>query len=353
MKPLLPNGYAFDFNQKKEEILKRIYEDNNLEIYVLNSKYFLNLFKKEFKISPAKREKFGIFEIRIAGKIYECFLTAKNYSHSTNELLEQFNKTRGFEAVAGMDELKNQLERDIIWPLQNEEMRQKFKISIPNGILLYGPPGCGKTFIAQKLAEEINFTFIAVKHSDVSSPYIHGGVGKIAAIFEKAISKAPAVVFIDEIEGILPKRDELGSNQSYKVEEINEFLQHLNNAAEKNILVIGATNYIHIIDDAVLRSGRFDKKFLVYAPDLSARISLFEMYLDGVPLDRNVNFSSLARICDGYSCSDIKLICENARRDAAYSGLNTITKDLLENIISNTTPSINSEKNTNKIGFFQ
>jgi len=256
-----------------------------------------------------------------------------------NELNKDITTLTGFDAVAGMKELKAQLIQDVIYPITQKDKFEKFKLTIPNGILLYGPPGCGKTFIVRKLAEELNFKYLEVKHSDVTTPYIHGGVGKIANVFNEAKLKAPAIVFIDELEGMVPERSNLDGTQSYKLEEVNEFLTHLNDAGKNNILVIGATNQPELIDKAILRSGRFDKKIYVMPPDFDARKHLFKIYLEERPLN-NIDYDTLAGQTINYSCSDIEFICNEAARRAVAQNLNFIEQDLLLEIIENTISSI-------------
>lgn len=334
-KPILPNGYTY----KGIQISHRIFADKNMEIYQTHNDSYLNLLKKECEIPPSKMIKFDISQIKISHKNYFAFQSAENYEECSQILIENLTKLSGFDAVAGMNELKDKLTQDLINPIKHKEKYAKFKISIPNGILLYGPPGCGKTFIVKKLAEELEFTFLEVKHSDVSTPYIHGGVGKIAEVFTLAKQKSPAIVFIDELDGLLPSRLGLDGSQNYKLEEINEFLQHLNNAGKNDILVVGATNQLELIDKAVLRSGRFDKKFFVPPPDLKARMALFEMYLAGRPL-QTLDYEELAIKTQDYSCSDIELICNDSARAAVAKGLEYITQNLIESIIKTTKSSI-------------
>lgn len=165
IKPTLPNGYTY----KGTQISHRIFADKNVEIYQTNNGRYLNLLKKEFEILPSKKAKFDIDELKIARKNYFVFQSAKNYEEYSQILIENLTKLSGFDAVAGMNELKDKLMQDLINPIKYKERYAKFKISIPNGILLYGPPGCGKTFIVQKLAEELEFAFLEIKHSDVST----------------------------------------------------------------------------------------------------------------------------------------------------------------------------------------
>lgn len=252
--------------------------------------------------------------------------------------MQMLQTKKGFDDVAGMQDLKDALTRDIILPLTQKEYYEKFKISIPNGVLFYGPPGCGKTFIVRKLAEELGYNFFDIKHSDVASPYIHGGVGKIAEIFERARKDSPIIIFIDELDGLMPKRSSL-NGENYKLEEINEFLLHLNNASKDGILVIGATNQLNLIDEAVLRAGRFDKKIYIPPPDLTSRLYLFEMYLNERPI-KDIDYKELATQTANYSAADISFICDEAARHAVASHLDNIDMKLLKNIISQTKSSI-------------
>lgn len=249
----------------------------------------------------------------------------------------------GFDCVAGMTDLKILLINDVLRPLLFPKKYKKFRLSIPNGILLYGPPGCGKTFIVQKLAEELGYNFIELNPSSVATPYVHGAVSNIAEVFEKAKQEAPSIVFIDEIEGLMPKREGLSSFSDIKKEEVNEFLLQLNKAGENKILVVGATNRPHIIDTAILRSGRMDKRIYVSPPDFEARKELFKIYLSGRPYDKNMNFDKLAESTNGYACSDIELIVTEAARAAVALNKKMITEDLFTDAILKITPSISPE----------
>ena len=133
---------------------------------------------------------------------------------------------QGLDKVAGMHVLKELLRREVVAPVRNPEPFRKYGLSIPNGILLYGPPGCGKTYIARQLAEELGHYFVEIIPSELASPFIHGSVIKIRDLFDTAAEHAPAVVFIDEFEALVPSRETLGGHQEYKSSEVNEFLAH-------------------------------------------------------------------------------------------------------------------------------
>jgi len=220
----------------------------------------------------------------------------------------------GFDDVAGMDELKKRLQEEVIDLLRNPEKYKRLRVKTPNGILLYGPPGCGKTFIAEKFAEELGCNYMYIHCSDVASPYIHGGQEKIAAVFQQAYENAPTILFLDELDAMLASRS-LHDNISMSG-EVNEFLTQLNNCGEKGVIVIGATNNPTMIDPAALRSGRFDIKEYVPAPSESERELLFKLSLRDIAA-KDVDYKKLASLTDGYVSKDI---CALVNRAALVSG---------------------------------
>jgi AAA+ superfamily predicted ATPase/DNA-binding FadR family transcriptional regulator len=251
---------------------------------------------------------------------------------------------KGFASVAGMLELKALLTKDVIKPLKNPDKYKKFNVTIPNGILLFGPPGCGKTFIVEKLAEEVGYNFQVVPPSRIGSKYIHETSDNIAKIFTEAKNLAPTILFFDEFEALVPKRESLGSEGQFKNEEINEFLTHLNNASKMGILVVGATNQPDLIDSAVMRAGRMDKIILVPPPDFEARKELFSSRLSKVPHSSDMDFGKLAEKTEYYSSSDIAAIIEAAGRIAGDQDLDEINEDLMEHVIENSKPSISKSQ---------
>lgn len=247
---------------------------------------------------------------------------------------------RGFACVAGMEELKERLKRDVIQPLKNPEKYKKFKVSIPNGILFYGPPGCGKTFIVRKLAEELGFTFIEVHNSSIGSSYMHGTAQNIAAKFQEAVDHAPTILFFDEIEGMVPNRENISSSESHKQEEINEFLTQLNNASKNNVLVIGATNQPDLIDSAIMRSGRMDKRVYIPPPDHEARKALFKVGLVDRPCASDIDIDKLAKLTENYASSDISLIVEESARAAVDLDRDEIDMEILQWKVGEIKPSL-------------
>lgn len=274
--------------------------------------------------------------------------------YSDDDLVEvsrAFSGEVGLAAVAGMAALKEMLLNDVILPLRDPERYRRFRVAIPHGILLFGPPGCGKTYIVKRLAEELRYFFVEMRPSSVATPYVHGAVSNIAAVFDEARARAPSIVFIDEIEALLPKREELSGSADIKKEEINEFLLHLNNAGDQGVLVVGATNRPHMIDTAILRAGRMDKRIFVPPPDFEARDELFQHCLRGRPAAEKIDFETLARLTENYVSADIELIVTEAARAAIKTNSELIDQALLEDAIARMGPSVSAEEISSYLGF--
>lgn len=346
-KPILHNGFEVKEGAKVKSRIDKVFFT---EIYELSNNSFFYLF---LNLNPNevidRRGKYELVRINIASKEFIGVIVQSHTNQNLSLVIEELTTLRGFDNIAGMTDLKNLLIAEVINPLRDPERFKKFKVSIPNGILLYGPPGCGKTFIVRKLAEELGYNFFEVKHSDLATPFIHGSVGNIGKVFETAKQNSPAIVFFDEISGLVPNRQNLNDSSSHKEEEVNEFLIQLNDAADNNILVVGATNYIDRIDPAVLRPGRMDKKIHVPPPDSEARKELFKLGLSGRPHDENIDFDYLAKITEGYSSADIiEGIIEGSARIAANLDKQSIDQELLEVEIGKLKP---VEESHSKIGF--
>ena len=242
----------------------------------------------------------------------------------------------GFADIAGMDELKEMLRQRVILILKDKELAEKYKLTPPNGMLLYGPPGCGKSFFAEKFAEETGFNFILVKASDLGSIYIHGSQGKIADLFKKAEKHAPTVLCFDEFDAFVPSRS--GSMDSNQAGEVNEFLTQLNNCSKRGIFVVATSNRPDKVDPAVLRTGRIDKQVYVPMPDATARRLMFELYLKDRPCGE-IDSEELAKASDGYVASDIAYVVNEAATIAAFKR-EDITQELLLNTIKGIKPSV-------------
>lgn len=246
-------------------------------------------------------------------------------------------KGKGFDAIAGMNELKAQLKLDVIDALHNPEEYAKYGITIPNGMLLYGPPGCGKTFFAKHFAEEVGFNFMLATPSTLKSRYINATQENIAKMFEEAEKNAPTIIFIDEINELLPNRASDAHEMAKSA--VNEMLAQMDRTGEKGIFIIGATNYPDMIDPAMLRAGRLDKKFYLPPPDFEARKSMFEMYLKNRPLDFGIDYEYLSKITEHYVSADIEFLVNEASR-LALKSKSRISMNILEQVIKNIKPSV-------------
>lgn len=249
-------------------------------------------------------------------------------------------KGAGFADIAGMKELKDILSNDVIRAINEKELYSSYGVTIPNGILLYGPPGCGKTFISEKFAEEIGFNFLKLNPSEVKSKYINATEENIGNIFKEAEEQAPTVLFFDEIDALVPSRDD--NLHHMNASSVNEFLAQMSNCAERGIFIIAATNRPDKIDSAILRTGRVDKKIFVAPPDFEARKEMLELYLKKRPTDFTIDYSVLAEKTKFFVASDIKFIVDEASREALKTK-SRISHDLLDKVILDFIPSISSK----------
>ncbi|MDR2292095.1 MAG: AAA family ATPase [Prevotellaceae bacterium] len=246
-------------------------------------------------------------------------------------------KGKGFAAIAGMQQLKEQMKTDVIDVIEKPEEYRQHNLGLPNGMLLYGPPGCGKTFFAECFAEEAGYNFIKIVASDIASIYIHGTQEKIRKLFDEARKNAPTILYFDELDAMVPDRENTMHNYG---SEVNEFLSQLDNIGDSGVFVIGSTNQANLIDKAVLRAGRLEKWFYIPPPDFEARKAMFELYLKDRPLDFGIDYNKLAALTENYVSSDIKLLIDEASRKTIKDQLKRISMNTLEFVIKNQKPTI-------------
>ena len=276
-------------------------------------------------------------ELKVDRQSAKKRIIADSPSENTKNTESSKKKGEGFAAIAGMEDLKNQLREEVIEPLYHPEEYRRYGVTIPNGMLLYGPPGCGKTFFAKHFAEEVGFNFMCITPATLKSRYVNATQENIAKMFKDAEEKAPTIIFIDEINELVPNRESNVHEMSRSA--VNEMLAQMDRTGEKGIFIIGATNYPHTIDPAILRAGRLDKKYYVGVPDMKARKALFELYLKNRPYDFGLDYEELASLTENYVSADIQLIVNDASR-AALKRHSRITMDLLRSAIEETRPSL-------------
>ena len=217
--------------------------------------------------------------------------------------------------VAGMTEVKQRLEAAFLAPMRNPELRRLYGKSLRGGLLLYGPPGCGKTFIARAVAGELGARFIAVSFADIIDMFVGQSERNIHELFEIARRNAPCVLFLDEVDAIGQKRSQLRHTPMRSA--VNQLLLELDDISGNNegVFLLAATNHPWDVDSALRRPGRFDRTLLVLPPDAAAREGVFRYHLKDRPV-AGIDLAKLAKQTDGYSGADIAYICETAAERA-------------------------------------
>ncbi len=252
--------------------------------------------------------------------------------------LKEIKKGQGFSAIAGMQELKDTIQLDVIDALTEKERYAEYGLTIPNGMLLYGPPGCGKTFFAERMAEEIGFSLYQIKPSDIQSKYVNASQENIKNLFDEARKNAPSIIFIDELDAMVPNRNDSNVNHM-NTSAVNEFLAQMNNCGDDGVFIIGATNRPNAIDPAILRAGRLDKVIYLPPPDFEARELMFKLYLEKRPREVGLDYAFLAKSTENFVSSDIKFLCDEASRKALKMK-SRISKEILLETINDNKPSI-------------
>ena len=217
--------------------------------------------------------------------------------------------------VAGLDEVKKRLEAAFLAPMRNPELRKLYGKSLRGGLLLYGPPGCGKTFVARAVAGELGARFITVSFADLIDMFVGRSERNIHDLFEVARRNAPCVVFLDEVDAIGQKRSQLRNTPMRSA--VNQLLLELDDVASDNtgVFLLAATNHPWDVDSALRRPGRFDRTLLVLPPDGPAREGVFRFHLRERPV-AGIDLGRLSRLTDGYSGADIAHVCETAAERA-------------------------------------
>jgi len=228
-----------------------------------------------------------------------------------------------WDDIGGLGEVKEDLKEAVEWPLNNPDIFSKLGIKPPKGILLLGPPGCGKTLLAKAVATESAANFITIKGPEIFSKWVGESEKAIREVFRKARMAAPAVIFFDEIDSLLPRRGLGFSDSGVSERVISQLLTEMDGIVTlEDIVVIAATNRPDMVDPAVLRPGRFDRLIYVPEPDEESKIQIFKIYTKNMPLAKDVDTKALASNAKNYSGADIEALCREAAMVALRRDVN-------------------------------
>jgi transitional endoplasmic reticulum ATPase len=239
-----------------------------------------------------------------------------------------------WDDVGGLESLKEELREAIEWPLKHKEAFEYVDVSAPKGILLHGPPGTGKTLIAKAVAKMTESNFISIKGPELLSKWVGESEKGVREVFRKARQAAPCIIFFDEVDSLVPRR---GGNDSSHVTEsvVSQILTEIDGLEElNNVLVIGATNRLDMVDPALLRPGRFDRIIEVPKPDASGRKHIFEIHTKKKPLASDVDVSKLVQLTEGYTGAEIAAVCNRAAITALKRHVNGEVQSLKDVKIS-------------------
>ncbi|MEM4518150.1 MAG: CDC48 family AAA ATPase, partial [Sulfolobales archaeon] len=243
-----------------------------------------------------------------------------------------------YEDIGGMKHVIERIRELVELPLKYPELFKRLGIEPPKGVLLYGPPGCGKTLLAKAVANEIDAYFIAINGPEIMSKFYGESEARLREIFEDAKKHSPSVIFIDEIDAIAPKRDEVvGEVERRVVAQLLALMDGLESRGD--VIVIGATNRPHALDPALRRPGRFDREIEIPLPDRQGRLEILQIHTRSMPLSKDVDLAKIAEITHGYTGADLASLAKEAALNALRRYLpkidltrNEIPSELLESI---------------------
>jgi transitional endoplasmic reticulum ATPase len=290
-------------------------------------RYLPQINLEEERIPPAVLEKMEVTMEDFLGAYKEVTPTAMR------EVYIEVTTVHWGDA-GGLDDVKQRLKEAVEWPIKSPEIFTKLGIRPPKGILLYGPPGCGKTLLARAVATESEANFISIKGPEVFSKWVGESEKAIREVFRKARMAAPAVIFLDEIDSLTPKRGMGMSDSGVSERVISQLLTEMDGITTlQDIVVVAATNRPDMVDSAVMRPGRFDRLIYVPEPDEKSRLQIFKIYTKGMPICKDVDLNQLTIATKYYSGADIESLCREAAMHALRRDINSTEvsmKDFLD-----------------------
>ncbi len=302
-------------------------------------RYLPQINLEEERIPPAVLEKMEVKMDDFLGAFKEVTPTAMRevYIEVT---------TVHWEDAGGLDDVKQRLIEAVEWPIKSPEIFTKLGIRPPKGILLYGPPGCGKTLLARAVATESEANFISIKGPEVFSKWVGESEKAIREVFRKARMAAPAVVFLDEIDSLTPRRGMGMSDSGVSERVISQLLTEMDGIVTlQDIVVIAATNRPDMVDPAVLRPGRFDRLIYVPEPDEKSRLQILKIYTKGMPICKDVDLTQLTTATKYYSGADIESLCREAAMHALRKNISSteVTMKDFQDALKEMGPSISPD----------
>lgn len=280
-------------------------------------RYLPQINLEEERIPPAVLEKMEVTMDDFSGAYKEVTPTAMR------EVYIEVS-TVHWDDAGGLEDVKQHLKEAVEWPIKNPEIFTRLGIRPPKGILLYGPPGCGKTLLARAVSTESEANFISIKGPEVFSKWVGESEKAIREVFRKARMAAPAVIFLDEIDSLTPRRGMGMSDSGVSERVISQLLTEMDGITSlQDIVVVAATNRPDMVDSAVLRPGRFDRLIYVPEPDDKSRLQIFKIYTKGMPLGNDVDLNPLTMATKYYSGADIESLCREAAMHALRRDVNS------------------------------
>ena len=231
-----------------------------------------------------------------------------------------------WDDIGGLEEIKQELKEAVEWPLKYPKLFEKAGIRPLNGILLFGPPGCGKTLLAKAIATETQSNFISIKGPEIFSKWVGESERAVREIFRKARQAAPSIIYFDEIDAITSGREDVSGTQVYS-SIVNQILVEMDGIENrKGIMIIASTNRPDLVDPAFLRPGRFDRLIYVDAPDYESRLKILQVHTKKMPLADDVNLKHIAQLTEGYSGADLENVCREAGMQAIREKMEAFDK---------------------------
>lgn len=339
--PLVLKSENVELPDFMKEILKKALSLNSIHRFSSADAFFEKLLEK---LAPEDNENTEEPVKDESDRVLNNLEQALNNASSAPQVKQiHFRKGsgNGFDQVAGRDELKEQLRKEVIFAMQHPEKAQQYQLPKINGILLYGPPGCGKSLVMESFAEELGFNYALLKAADFGNVYQPGVLDNLQHIFDAASIKAPFVLGIDEIEYLIPATGVDGVTK-----ESVAMLSLMNGCADRGILLVATSNQPDQVDPFLLRPGCIDRVFFVSQPDFEARKDIFRKHLSNRPCDE-IDYDELAKLSDDFVAGDITETVNEAAMTAAYMDV-PISQKILVDVLKYKNPTYSTKT---KIGF--